>query len=197
MPVADTEKLERRERILAEVRRCVIQHGFHATGMAEISEACGMSAGNLYRYFPNKAAIVRAIADETRSRVMPVFQRLEQHDDPVEGIVQIIVFSVQEYCRGTEARLWTEALAEASRNKPIRELWIAFDREMRDMLKRLLKRAVDTGRAPADLDQEAASVWLVALLDGAIARVSVQPELGIERTMTTLSESIRRCLGRR
>jgi AcrR family transcriptional regulator len=194
MPITEKSRLEKRGRILTAVRKCVIRHGFHAAGMAEISRACGMSAGNIYRYFPNKAAIVRAIAGETRQRVMPVFQRLGVSEDPVEGIVEIILFSVREFCRGSDARLWVEALAEAQRNRRIRDLWLAFDREMRDLLKRLLRRAVERGQAPANLDLEAASLWLVALLDGAVARVSVQPNVAIERTLMTLAGSIRRCL---
>jgi len=194
MSISEKEKQANRDKILAAAHKCFTEHGFHATGMAELSKACRMSVGNLYHYFPKKAAIIQAIADETRLRILPVLQRLELHEDPVEGIVEFILISVREFCRDSNARLWTEVLAEASRNQSLRELWISCDRELRDLLKRLLRRAVRTGQSPPDLDVEATSLWLTALLDGAIARVSVQPELSLTRTLGTLSASIRRSL---
>jgi AcrR family transcriptional regulator len=194
MPVSEKNRLKKRGAIMAAVRKCFIRHGFHDAGMAEISRRCGMSAGNLYHYFPSKAALIRAIASEIRERIMPVFQRLADHEDPVEGIVEIIRFSVKEFCHSTDVRLWVEVLAEAQHNRLIREMWLNFDREMRDLLKQLLRRAIQRGQAPAGLDLEAVSIWLVALLDGAVARVSLQPEVAIEQTLTTLAGGIRRCL---
>ena len=38
--------------------------GFHSTGMAEVIAATGLSAGAVYRYFPSKEALIRAIVEE-------------------------------------------------------------------------------------------------------------------------------------
>jgi TetR/AcrR family transcriptional regulator, repressor for uid operon len=171
-----------------------MKRGFHATGMAEICLEAGMSPGNVYRYFENKAAIIQAIADETRTRIVPVFEELRNHKDPVEGIVQIILHSVKEFCRGSDGRLWLEILAEASRNSEMRKLCIAFDNQVRACLKELLERVAKANRLLLDLDIEATSVWLIALLDGAIARVSMDPDVDLGRTLETLAESIRRWL---
>jgi TetR/AcrR family transcriptional regulator, repressor for uid operon len=192
MTVMEQKKREKRGKVLLAARRCFVRHGFHATGMAEIGKACRMSVGNLYRYFPNQAAIVRAIADETLSRVAPVFARLEKHADPVEGIVQLVLFSVREFCRDSEARLWLEVSAEAPRSRLVKKMCLAFDRELRELLKRLLQNAIRAGQAPPDLDLDAAALWLVALLDGAIARVSLQPELNLAGALDALAGGIRR-----
>ncbi|HHY86328.1 MAG TPA: hypothetical protein GYA07_12485, partial [Verrucomicrobia bacterium] len=48
-------------------------------------------------------------------------------------------------------------------------------------------------RLRADTDLGATSLWLVALLDGAIARLSVEPDLDLTRTQQTLAGTIRRC----
>jgi TetR/AcrR family transcriptional regulator, repressor for uid operon len=188
------QPLDRRDAILRAARNCFIKNGFHATGMAEICVEAGMSPGNLYRYFQSKSAIIQAIADETRTRILPVFAQLRTHQDPVEGIVEIIVHSVREFCRGTDGRLWMEILAEASRNSDIRKLCIAFDQQVRDCLKELLRRVAEANRLLMDLDIEATSVWLIALLDGAIARVSMDPDVDLARTLETLAGSIRRWL---
>lgn len=184
----------KRDVILRAARKCFVQHGFHATGMAEICVAAGMSAGNLYRYFPNKAAIITAIADETRNRIMPFYEKLESYEDPVEGIVQIILHSVNEFGQESIGRLWVEILGESSRNEEMRKLCIAFDQKIRNSLKKLLRRAVKANRRLAKMDIEAASVWLIALLDGAIARVSLEPHVDLPRILSTLAASIRHLL---
>ncbi len=194
MAASEQHRLDRRDKVLLAARKCFIRHGFHATGMAEISKACRMSVGNIYRYFPNKDAIVQAITDETRSRIVPVLRRLERHQDPVEGIIEIILFGVREFCRGSDARLWIDISAEAPRNKLVRQIHLVIDREVRGVLKALMQRAMQAGQIPREVDLESASLWLVALLDGAIARVSLEPEVDISRTLETLAGSIRRCL---
>ncbi len=194
MPVSDKHRSAQRDKVLLAARKCFIRRGFHATGMAEISKACRMSVGNIYHYFPNKDAIVRAIADETRSRILPVLRRLENHPNPVEGIVEIILFAVRECCRASNARLWIEISAEAPRNRLIRELYFRFDRDLRDVLKRLMRRAIEAGQISRRLDLEAISLWLVSMLDGALARGSLEPDVNIARILDTLACNMRRCL---
>jgi len=194
MSVSDTHRSAQRVKVLLAARKCFIRHGFHATGMAEISKACRMSVGNIYRYFPNKDAIVQAITDETRSRMLPVLRRLENHPKPVEGIVEIILFGVREFCRAADARLWIEIAAEAPRNRVIREVYLRFDREIRDVLKGLIQSAIAAGQISRRVDMEALSFWLVALLDGALARVSLEPGVNLTRTLDTLACNIRRSL---
>ncbi|HOC57984.1 MAG TPA: TetR/AcrR family transcriptional regulator [Verrucomicrobiota bacterium] len=194
MSVSDEHRLAQRDKVLLAARKCFIRRGFHATGMAEISKACRMSVGNIYHYLPNKGAIVRAIADETRSRMLPVLRRLENHPKPVEGIVEIILFGVREFCRAADARLWIEIAAEAPRNRFIREVYLRFDREIRDVLKGLIQSAIAAGQISRRVDMEALSLWLVALLDGALARVSLDPGVNLNRTLDTLACNIRRSL---
>ncbi|HYG33540.1 MAG TPA: TetR/AcrR family transcriptional regulator [Clostridia bacterium] len=192
MATSPKHRLEQRDKVLLAARKCFIRHGFHATGMAEIAKACRMSVGNIYHYFPHKNAIVQAITDEIRSRMLPVLRPLADHADPVEGLIKIMLLSVREICTGSNARLWMEILAEVPRNKIIRNICLTFDRDLRDLLERLMQRAMRAGQLPPDIDLEATSLWLVALLDGAIARLSAQPDLDLTRTQDTLAQNMRR-----
>ena len=54
------------ERILDAARVCFSERGFHGASISAIAEVAGMSQGLIYRYFTNKAAIIRAITDEQR-----------------------------------------------------------------------------------------------------------------------------------
>ena len=53
-----------RERIVAESRRLMNAQGAQAIGTTQITDALGISPGNLYYHFKNKEEIVRALFDE-------------------------------------------------------------------------------------------------------------------------------------
>ncbi|HBA42012.1 MAG TPA: TetR/AcrR family transcriptional regulator, partial [Alphaproteobacteria bacterium] len=65
MPRTDTI----RTKIIDAARRRIGRYGYCKTTMAELAADCGMSPGNLYRYFPGKLDIAAEIArnafDET------------------------------------------------------------------------------------------------------------------------------------
>lgn len=53
-----------RARILRAAEERFVRYGFGKTTMAEIASDCGMSAGNLYRFFDNKGDIAAASASQ-------------------------------------------------------------------------------------------------------------------------------------
>jgi len=53
-----------RRRILAEAERLFRHYGYGKTTIADISHACGMSAANVYRFFPSKSALMQAICSQ-------------------------------------------------------------------------------------------------------------------------------------
>jgi len=54
---------ERVERILAAASALIAQRGSDAMRMGEAAERAGVSIGSLYQYFPDKAAIIRQLAE--------------------------------------------------------------------------------------------------------------------------------------
>lgn len=57
-----TEKLDTREQILHAAMDRIMHYGYAKTTMAEIARDCGMSAGNIYRFFASKLDIAEAMA---------------------------------------------------------------------------------------------------------------------------------------
>ena len=76
-------KEDRRDEILEAAQRCFVRSGFHQTSMQEICAEAGMSAGNLYRYFPSKEAIIAGIAERDRAEVAQDFARRRSVAGPV------------------------------------------------------------------------------------------------------------------
>jgi len=58
---ASSQQNDTRTRILTEAERLFRHYGYGKTTIADISEACGMSAANVYRFFPSKSALTEAI----------------------------------------------------------------------------------------------------------------------------------------
>lgn len=52
---------ETREQIVRQAMELFAHYGYSKTNIGDIAQACGMSAGNLYRYFRNKQAIGYAV----------------------------------------------------------------------------------------------------------------------------------------
>src|SRR4051812_20026284 len=77
------------QRILTAAMTCFARSGFHKASMQDICAEAGMSAGNLYRYFRSKEAIIGAIAEAERVRNAAIFEQLLRADDPVRGLVEL------------------------------------------------------------------------------------------------------------
>jgi AcrR family transcriptional regulator len=60
---AQQRSRERLDRILAVARDLIAAKGSDQVKMSEIAEHAGISIGSLYQYFPEKAAIIRALAE--------------------------------------------------------------------------------------------------------------------------------------
>jgi AcrR family transcriptional regulator len=58
---------ERAERILACARELIAESGSDAMRMSEVAERAGISIGSLYQYFPDKSAIIHALAQQSNA----------------------------------------------------------------------------------------------------------------------------------
>jgi AcrR family transcriptional regulator len=62
--IAEQARAARREQILAAAAECFARAGYHATTVADIAEAAGLSKGTPYLYFPSKEALFIALYEE-------------------------------------------------------------------------------------------------------------------------------------
>lgn len=63
---------EVRNKILEETEKLFRHYGYAKTTISDISEACGMSSANIYRFFPSKSVLTEAICSK-------VINGIEQH----------------------------------------------------------------------------------------------------------------------
>ncbi|TSD84582.1 TetR/AcrR family transcriptional regulator [Mycobacterium sp. KBS0706] len=186
---------EKRRRILEAADGCFARRGFHATSMAEICEAAGMSAGNLYRYFPSKEAMIAALVDAEREETAALFRRVEDSDDPLAAVTALLERFLTLTTDAAGHRLWLEILSEGARNPQIQAVLDRSDAEVRPALAHLVGRAATLGQADPAIDGDQAAIWLLMLIDGFSARVATDPGFDIAAGIAALPGMVRRFLG--
>lgn len=166
---APSQTLDRRNRILDAAERCFVRHGFHRSTMQDVAAECGMSPGNLYRYFPSKDEIVAGLAERDRDRFMQDMAGLKAASDPRAAFEALGRQHLVEEPR-EKAILMTELWAEGARNARIDAICGSMDAIVQDILTGFIedwRRAENvTGRAPA----RDVAAFLLMLSDGIVRR---------------------------
>ena len=157
--VTDAHLAARREQIIEAAMTRFAEGGFHSTGMAEVIAATGLSAGAVYRYFPSKEALIRAIVEE---RVLATAAAAFEHildegvDDPIEAISAALgIVDAVSARQGVDlTRVAVQAWGEALRNPDILDVAQGAYAKMRGYLAAVARRAQEHGRLPADADPD-------------------------------------------
>jgi AcrR family transcriptional regulator len=170
---------KQRERILDAAEVCFIQHGFHAASMAGIAQTADMSAGLIYRYFDNKAAIVKAIierhlesehykkigqlhsAEDVSRSILETFDSWRRRDDPKMNPVLMI-----------------ELAAESTRDPEIARAVRTKDRAFEPTITALVRRiARSRGIKLTVAAARSRAMVLQCLVEGLAMRVVRDPKL--------------------
>lgn len=115
---------ERVEAILEASKALIGEKGSAGVKIQEIAERAGVTAGSMYQYFPNKAAILRALAE----------QYLEQFHDLLKSNLSEPPTDVQE-CVDALNLLLDQFYRVNCQDPVLRDIWlsISVDKTMRDM----------------------------------------------------------------
>ncbi len=173
----------RRERILEAAERAFVRHGFHAATMQNVAEEAEMSAGNLYRYFPSKEAIVEGLCALDQEGRKIAFAELFARRD---NIAQAMKESLRDHVLAKppeKARMIVEIWAEAGRNARVKELVRAMDADVLEAIERLADAAKAAGVAAPTLDSRFAARFLLTFVAGLFKRMAVEPDF--DRTSET------------
>lgn len=111
----------RKEQIIEAAKACFSEYGFHGCSMAELFKRSGVGAGQLYRDFQSKEAlineVVKSVADEWRTFL---FRQLH-----VTTTLSDILNIESVFWAGfglREQALLLESYSEASRNEQVRKI---------------------------------------------------------------------------
>ena len=165
---------DRRLRILEAAERAFVGNGFHATTMQHVADEAGMSAGNLYRYFPSKEAIVEGLCELDQAELAAAFAELMADDRHILeamrcGLRKHVLLKPPE-----KARLLVEIWAEAGRNPRVAQMTRAIDAEVRARVETLMDAAKVAGAASPCLDSRFGARFFVTFVAGLFKRIAVE-----------------------
>ncbi len=134
----------RRREILAAASRLFRVQGLHATGMREIAGELGMTAGNLYYYFPSKQELLAYCQEATLAELLALAAEVEADDPPPdEALSRLLAGHVQVLNEKTPGSL---AHLEVNEVPPERRpRLLALRRRYEAVYRRLIERGVETG----------------------------------------------------
>ncbi len=166
----------RREDILAAAERGFVKSGFHRTTIQSIAADAGMSVGNVYRYFASKDAVVAALVGREQAKMARDFDSLSG-DDLMGSFAALMRRQIVEAVR-TEAILWLEICAEASRNPAIAAVTRAHEQAILAHLTTFFSRVVAQRGLPGDptADATALAKLVVTLFTGLMVTQALNPE---------------------
>ena len=178
---------KRQEEILLAAARVFKAKGFHAARTEDICTEAGLSAGTVFRHFPDKRAIITAIAG----------RELEQHQREVQqlatraGLKWLTRITEKElsellcptvYDLGADS--WLELVRDEAGNKQL----LAVDKKLRTTLAEALSRGQAEGWVRKSLDPEGAANVILAVLSGLAIDQEIGARTGTAATAAALSD---------
>ena len=118
---AETSAEPKALEILESVKAIFASKGFDGASMQDLARAADMSAGNFYRYFPSKNAIIEAIIERELDLVRGEFSEVIEAADPLAAFRGMVRQRIEtpDDCEG---QIWVEIEAAAARRPEIAAL---------------------------------------------------------------------------
>jgi AcrR family transcriptional regulator len=101
---------DQREQILARAARLFARHGYTATTMNEVADACGVSKPSLYHYFRDKHQLLAEIAEAHIARLEALVDQVAAESHKPEARVRRLIEAFLAVYAGAQAehRVLTE-----------------------------------------------------------------------------------------
>ncbi|MEU0070628.1 helix-turn-helix domain-containing protein [Streptomyces sp. NPDC006332] len=193
----------RRRHIINVAAELFAAKGFERTTTAEICKAAGMSAGNLFHYFPNKRAIFHAVfeddepEDDEPEGGATKAERLaaaRTADDPWTALLDTVDLLAAPATEPHVPALVMEAMVQAYRDPELDALLSRDNDEERSTVTALLRRAAAAGQIDPALDPKDTAAWVMALIAALYTSTATDPSFRPAEQLPTLRLILERFL---
>jgi len=177
---------QRQHEILQAAARVFKTKGFHLARTEEICAEAKLSPGTLFRHFPDKRAMIRAIAEIEFQNFRTEFQQIATR----EGILWLTRVSATDLAELLQPRgfqLGADTWLELARDPEGRVRLAALDTELRDALANELRRGQIQGWVRQNLDCSGAANIVLALFAG----LSFDAEIGLGIDLESTARAMR------
>ncbi|MEO3782082.1 TetR/AcrR family transcriptional regulator [Actinocorallia sp. B10E7] len=159
----------RRRHILDAAAEVFAAKGFEAATVAEICRAASVGSGTLFHYFPDKAAIFRAIFQEDAERLSAELTALDTADAAAAfwAVVDLMARDVRDPAAGG---LVIALLGRLPQDAELAGVLVAADEAALSRLTECVTRLQKDGLADPDLPAAHAARWVGSIIDGLYLR---------------------------
>jgi TetR/AcrR family transcriptional repressor of uid operon len=193
--IAEEARAARRDQIIAAAAECFARAGYHATTMADIAEAAGVSKGTPYLYFPGKEALFTALYEEwdcgLAARIGAAVGRLpEPARRSPRAVLAAVASAVAAHVleNPQTCRVLMEATTLAAYEPAIAAKVQAASAASLDQLTGLFQAGVATGQWPAGTDPVLRARLFLAGVYGLMSQWHTAPgSFSLETAMRALA----------
>ncbi|MFH9983452.1 TetR/AcrR family transcriptional regulator [Streptomyces sp. NPDC017179] len=187
----------RRRHIVNAAAELFAAKGFERTTTAEICKAAGMSAGNLFHYFPNKRAIFHAVFEDDEHDGATKAERLataRTADDPWTALLDTVDLLAAPAMEPLVPALVMEAMIQAYRDPDLEALLSRDNDEEQSTIITLLHNAAAAGQIDPALDPDDTAAWVMALIAALYTSAATDPSFNPADQLPTLRLILHRFL---
>lgn len=168
--------------------------GFERTTTAEICKAAGMSAGNLFHYFPNKRAIFLAVFEGDRDGKAERLVQAQSDEDPWRALLEVVDLLAAPAAEPLAPPLVMEAMVQAYRDPELEAVLSRSNAEEHAAVAALIRKAAATGQIDPGLDPDGAASWVTAMIASLYTGAAGDPAFKPAEQLPTLRLILRRFL---
>jgi TetR/AcrR family transcriptional regulator, repressor for uid operon len=167
MPRTKDESLhaKRRAEILQAAATVFKAKGFHLARTDDICASANLSAGTLFRHFPDKESMILAIMEIEFEHYKLEVQQLAT-EKGIRWLAQIGPGDLINMLQPKAFDLGSDSWLEMTRNPKGRKRILTFDKKIRQTLCKELKRGQSEGWVRSSLDCVGAANLILALFSG-------------------------------
>jgi len=161
----DKKTLKKHE-IIKKSIGVMFEHGYHGTGVKDLTDAAGIPKGSLYNYFENKEDYVKeALNYYYQEMSKPQFDRLTDSTlMPTERIKQFYSMMIDDmilendFCKGCFVGKITQEMSGV--NDAIQEVTDHMNHDIIEKIKLNLEEAIEIGEMSSEKDPKALAEFI-------------------------------------
>ncbi|MBO3758983.1 TetR family transcriptional regulator [Ciceribacter sp. L1K22] len=184
--------IQRLEAILAAARELVAEKGVEGLKMTEIAAAAGIPIGSLYQFFPERAAVIRALHDLYTSRVEDGTRRVFSQITTLAAAEEQLSWAIDaayDSFRGDPIYLpvWLSSMSD----RDLQTLNVNHQQRLTQILCDAFRPLLPQGSA---IDLETRVMLFVYLSGAAVRRAMIEDDATARRILDEFKASVRKTL---
>lgn len=171
-----------RRRIVDAATDLFARKGFHATSIADLASAIGLTKGAFYHHFAAKEDVFHAVVLQVRSTWEEnVEAAVRHHENALEQLTALLVGHAKLIHRRPELCLVVSGLSEEMRHThpDLTEVLHGIYRDLIAFIEDMLRTGQARGEVRKDIDPRVIAVDVVGMLRG-VSCFAVVTDLGLE-----------------